>query len=108
MQVAYFVKMRNLAELAVAVELDQFVDLDIDSDHKWWPRDQRAHSLSLVITELKIPRLHAVSEAPLGWPQVQTISAGLPADPLLVDIISLFTKLTIALAGWSRSSSANT
>ena len=40
--------------------------------------------------------------------QVQTISAGLPVDPLLVDIISLFTKLTIARAGWSRSSSAKT
>ena len=38
----------------------------------------------------------------------QTISAGRPVDPLLVDIISLFTKLTIARAGWSRSSSANT
>ena len=42
------------------------------------------------------------------WSHVQTISAGLPVDPLLVDIISLFTKLTIARAGWSRSSSAKT
>ena len=31
-----------------------------------------------------------------------------PAPPPAPDIISLFTKLTMALAGWSSSSSANT
>ena len=107
---AYFFNICTLSELAVAVELDQLVDLDIDSDHNWWSHvwsKKFTHYQRVLLWSQKISRLHTL-DALVPIVQVQTISAGLPVDPLLVDIISLFTKLTIARAGWSRSSSAKT
>jgi len=52
-----------LCKLAVALELDQFLDLYFDFDHNWWSHSQ----YSLVISELRILGLHVVSLAPLGW-----------------------------------------
>ena len=103
---------------------DLDVGLDIDSNHKCWqkksPKYQRKENLPLELKISETPRCRITSWCKQYQPAcvwlfstpcvclTQTISAGLPPAPLLVDIISLFTKLTIARAGWSRSSSANT
>ena len=96
----------------------------LHSNHKCWqtksPQYQRKENFPLELKISETPRCRITSWCKQYQPAcvwlfstpcvclTQTISAGLPPAPLLVDIISLFTKLTIARAGWSRSSSANT
>ena len=59
----YFFNICTLSELAVAVELDQLVNLDIDSDHNWWSHvwsKKFTHYQRVLLWSQKISRLHTL------------------------------------------------
>ena len=75
---AYFFNICTLSELAVAVELDQLVNLDIDSDHNWWSHvwsKKFTHYQRVLLWSQTISRLHTLdalvpssSSDHISWP----------------------------------------